>query len=128
SRIGDGWLIDLPQLRELEGHIDDDELRERWRAGKLANKRRLAGVVEQITGVELLPSTMLLDVQVKRMHEYKRQLLNAQRLTDSPLQLRDDPTLDVVPRAVLFGGKAAPTYWFAKLTIKLINCIAEATN
>ena len=59
------------------------------------------------------------------MHEYKRQLLNALRVVDVYLRLRDDPALDVVPRAVLFGGKAAPTYWTAKLVIKLINCVAE---
>jgi glycogen phosphorylase len=125
--IGDEWGVDLPRLIELEPFVEDEEFREHWRQIKLIKKKELARVVRDLTGVEL-DSSMIFDVHVKRMHEYKRQLLNALRLVDLYLRLRDDPALKVVPRAVLFGGKAAPTYWFAKLIIKLINCIADAVN
>src|SRR5690606_15485491 len=127
SRIGEEWVSDLPQLRQLESHVDDAAFREQWRYVKEIKKGELARVVKELTGVPIDPA-MLFDVHVKRLHEYKRQLLNALRLVDLYLRLRDDPLLDIVPRAVLFGGKAAPTYWFAKLIIKLINCIADAVN
>jgi len=125
--VGDGWVVDLPQLRGLEEHAADTVFRERWRAIKAANKAALAKVVLAEAGVKMDPHA-LVDVQVKRMHEYKRQLLNALRLVDLYLRLRDDPALDVVPRAVLFGGKAAPTYWTAKLIIQLINAVAAKAN
>jgi glycogen phosphorylase len=125
--IGEGWATDLPQLEGLEPFVEDSAFRQRWREIKLVKKKELARVVRELTGVELDPA-MIFDVQVKRMHEYKRQLLNALRLVDLYLRLRESPGLETVPRAVLFGGKAAPTYWFAKLIIKLINCIAEAVN
>src|SRR5690606_8914295 len=83
--------------------------------------------VERLTGVAI-DSSFMVDVQVKRMHEYKRQLLNALRLIDAYLELQDSPRRQIVPRAVLFGGKAAPTYWTAKLIIKLINCVADLVN
>jgi glycogen phosphorylase len=127
SKIGEGWVTDLPQVRELEPHADDVAFREAWRAAKARNKERLAHLVWREAGVRLDPA-MLMDVHVKRMHEYKRQLLNALRVVDSYLDLRDAPTLDVVPRAVIFGGKAAPTYWTAKLIIQLINALAAAVN
>jgi starch phosphorylase len=125
--VGDGWVVDLPQLRGLEEHAADAVFRERWRAIKAANKAALAKTVLAEAGVKMDPHA-LVDVQVKRMHEYKRQLLNALRLVDLYLRLRDDPALDVVPRAVLFGGKAAPTYWTAKLIIQLINAVAARAN
>ncbi|HET8654445.1 MAG TPA: glycogen/starch/alpha-glucan phosphorylase [Longimicrobiaceae bacterium] len=127
AKIGDGWVVDLPQLRQLEPYAEDSVFREWWRGVKSENKEHLARVVEEQTGVALDPA-MLFDVQVKRMHEYKRQLLNALRLVDTYLRAKDQPALDLVPRAVLFGGKAAPTYWTAKLIIKLINCIGDAVN
>lgn len=127
SKIGDTWVTDLPRLRGLEPHADDSAFRESWAGIKAANKERLARVVHQDTGVELDPASIF-DVQVKRMHEYKRQLLNALHVADLYLRLRDEPNLDLVPRAVLFGGKAAPTYWTAKLIIKLINSLADAVN
>jgi starch phosphorylase len=125
--IGDGWVTDLPRLHTLEAHVDDAALRERWRAVKARNKARLAKTVLAEAGVRIDPHAIV-DVQVKRMHEYKRQLLNALRVVDLYLRLRDEPELDVVPRAVLFGGKAAPTYWTAKLIIRLINAAARAVN
>jgi glycogen phosphorylase len=123
DRIGPEWVRDLEQLQGLEVHVDDPAFREWWRASKADNKVRLARLVEELTGVRA-DTQGIFDVQVKRMHEYKRQLLNALRCADLYLQLRDDPQLDMVPRAVLFGGKAAPTYWTAKLIIKLINSLA----
>ncbi|HEX2091748.1 MAG TPA: glycogen/starch/alpha-glucan phosphorylase [Longimicrobiaceae bacterium] len=125
--VGDGWVIDLPRLRGLEAHADDAAFREYWRAVKAYNKRDLARVVKDESGVRIDPHA-LIDVQVKRMHEYKRQLLNALRVADLYLRLKDEPGLDVVPRAVLFGGKAAPTYWTAKLIIRLINALAREVN
>lgn len=127
SRIGEQWVTDLPQLRALEEHAEDAEFRARWQHIKRVKKKELARLVRDLTGVQL-DTSMMFDVQVKRMHEYKRQLLNALRLVDLYLRLRENPDLDVTPRAVLFGGKAAPTYWHAKLVIKLINCIADAVN
>jgi glycogen phosphorylase len=127
TKIGDEWITDLPQLRGLERYAADSVFQEWWAGVKTDNKVALARVVRQETGVEIDPEAIF-DVQVKRMHEYKRQLLNALHVADLYLRLRDSPNLDVVPRAVLFGGKAAPTYWTAKLTIKLINSLAELIN
>ena len=127
GRITDAWVTDLTALAPLEAHATDAAFREEWQKVKARNKQRLSSVVTDLTGVVVDPS-MLFDVQIKRMHEYKRQLLNALRLVDLYLRLKDTPTLDVVPRAVLFGGKAAPTYWTAKLIIKMINAIADLVN
>ena len=124
---GDGWHVELEQLARLEPFADDAAFRERWRAVKARNKVRLAEMVRREAGVRLDPQ-MMVDVHVKRMHEYKRQLLNALRVIDSYLELREHPAADVVPRAVLFGGKAAPTYHTAKLIIELINAVAEVVN
>lgn len=125
--IGAEWITDLERLRELEPLAEDAEFRERWRRVKVENRRQLARVVQAEAGVRVDPRS-LMDVQIKRMHEYKRQLLNALRCVDSYLELRDAPELDVPQRAVLFGGKAAPTYWTAKLIIQLINRIAATVN
>jgi starch phosphorylase len=125
--VGDGWLVDLPELAGLEKVAGDAAFQERWRAVKARNKIRLARIVERETGVAVDPGA-LVDVQVKRMHEYKRQLLNALRVVDSFLELRDGAVDGVVPRTVLFGGKAAPTYHTAKLIIELINAIAAKAN
>jgi starch phosphorylase len=125
--IGDEWITDLPRLSELEKRADDEDFRTIWRTVKELNKKELAKVVEELVGVRINPMGIV-DVQVKRIHEYKRQLLNALRLVDLYLRLRDDPGLDVVPRAVLFSGKAAPTYWVAKQVIKLISNIGNLVN
>ncbi|HET6764637.1 MAG TPA: glycogen/starch/alpha-glucan phosphorylase, partial [Longimicrobiaceae bacterium] len=125
--VGDGWIVDLPQLAGLEAVADDAAFQERWRAVKARNKRTLAQIVERETGVRVDPRA-LVDVQVKRMHEYKRQLLNALRVVDTYLDLRDGVAAGGVPRTVLFGGKAAPTYHTAKLIIELINAIARVSN
>lgn len=125
--IGGRWATDLERLRHLEACADDEDFRAVWQVVKDANKARLAGVIEAETGIAVDPASIM-DVHVKRMHEYKRQLLNALRLVDLYLRLKDDPALDVVPRTAIFGGKAAPTYWTAKLVIELINRLGETVN
>lgn len=127
DRIGDQWVVDLPQLREIESLADDEEFQQRWRQIKAANKSQLAELVLRDTGIQL-DTSAIFDVQIKRMHEYKRQLLNALRLADVYLDLKENPALDMVPRAALIGGKAAPTYWTAKLIIKLITAIGDLVN
>jgi starch phosphorylase len=127
ARIGEGWRSDLEGLRELEAHVDDAEFLRAFRDVKRANKARLSGVVAQTTGVRIDPDAMF-DVQVKRIHEYKRQLLAALRIAEVYLELADDGKLPVAPRVCLFGGKAAPEYFMAKLVIKLISSLAEVVN
>jgi starch phosphorylase len=124
---GESWVTDLEQLSGLEPHAADAAFRERWRAVKARNRQRLAELVRREAGVRVDPS-MMMDVHVKRMHEYKRQLLNAMRVIDAYLELRDQDQPDAVPRAVLFGGKAAPTYYTAKLIIQLITSVAGVVN
>jgi starch phosphorylase len=126
-RIGDGWLSDLSRLRRLEDFVDDAEFRAEWRAVKLANKARLADCVRRQTGVELDPS-WLFDVQVKRIHEYKRQHLNALHVATLYLRLKRHPGLDLPPRAFIFGGKAAPGYFMAKRMIRFVTALAETIN
>ncbi|MBB4634121.1 glycogen/starch/alpha-glucan phosphorylase [Longimicrobium terrae] len=125
--IGDEWVTQLERLRELEPLADDAAFRERWMQIKAGNRARLAGIVTDLTGTPVDPASMM-DVQIKRMHEYKRQLMNVLRCVDSFLMLRDTPDLDVPARAVLFGGKAAPTYWTAKLIIQLTNAVGRLVN
>jgi starch phosphorylase len=125
--IGDGWLVDLERLRGLEHHADDAAFRGRWRAIKRANKVRLADYVRSTAGVELNPD-WLFDVQVKRIHEYKRQHLNVLHIITLYHRLKQNPDLQIPPRAFIFGGKAAPGYFMAKRIIKLINAVAETVN
>jgi len=127
SRIGDDWLGDLNQLRKLEAFADDAEFQQRWREVKLANKRRLAAFIAQRTGIKVMPES-LFDVQVKRIHEYKRQHLAALHIVTLYLRLRRDPQVDVPARTFIFGGKAAPGYFMAKRIIKLINSIGDLVN
>jgi starch phosphorylase len=130
--VGAGWVTDLEQLRALAGRADDPAFGEAWRAVKRRNKVRLAGIVaEQYRrrglALDVDPDT-LFDVHVKRIHEYKRQLLNVLHVVTRYNRLRDDPHGDHIPRTVIFGGKAAPGYVMAKLVIRLINAVAEAVN
>jgi starch phosphorylase len=127
ERIGDQWLFDLQQLRKLEPFADDLAFQERWRDVKLTAKRDLTRYVKQRTGVDINPES-LFDIQVKRIHEYKRQHLDALYILGLYLRLRRDPGADVPPRTFIFAGKAAPGYFMAKLIIKLINAIAETVN
>ncbi len=127
AAIGDGWVSDLERLRELEPLAGDAAFRAQWRAVKLANKEALAAEIRERTGVEAAPDT-LFDVQVKRIHEYKRQHLNVLHVAALHERLRRDPSLAAAPRTVVFGGKAAPGYRTAKLVIKLIHSVAAAVN
>jgi starch phosphorylase len=125
--IGDGWLQDLEKLRGLEAYVDDAAFRGQWRAVKRANKARLAEYVKASTGIELNPD-WLFDVQVKRIHEYKRQHLNVLHIIALYHRLKQNPGLEIPPRAFIFGGKAAPGYFLAKRIIKLINAVGETVN
>jgi starch phosphorylase len=125
--IGEAWITDLQQLKKLVPYAEKPEFREQWHAVKQENKVRLAEMVEQDTGVQFNPRSMF-DVQVKRIHEYKRQLLNALHVIHLYDRIKRGNTQGIAPRCVLFGGKAAPGYWMAKRIIKLINNVANVVN
>jgi len=127
KRIGDGWLQDLKRLRALEPFAGDAEFQQQWWEVKLANKRRLAALIHERTGIVVAPES-LFDVQVKRIHEYKRQHLAALHILTLYLRLRGNPEADVPARTFIFGGKAAPGYFMAKRIIKLINAVGEVVN
>ena len=112
EKIGDGWLKDLNRLRELERFADDPAFQQQWREVKLANKKRLAAIIKQRTGIIVSPDSIF-DVQVKRIHEYKRQHLAALHIITLYLRLRRNPSADVPARTFIFGGKAAPGYFMA---------------
>jgi starch phosphorylase len=125
--IGDGWPKDLERLRRLEPLAKDAAFRAEWRKVKRANKADLAAVVEARAGVVCDPDS-LFDVQVKRIHEYKRQHLNVLHVIALWQRLRREPRAALPSRTVLFGGKAAPGYRTAKLMIKLVHSVAEVVN
>ena len=127
SRIGSGWVADLYQLRELEPLVDDQSFCKQWQEVKLANKKRLATLIEELCEVKVNPASMF-DVQVKRIHEYKRQLLNCLHIISLYHRILRNPEKKMAPRTVIFAGKAAPTYWKAKLIIKLITSVADVIN
>jgi starch phosphorylase len=125
SRIGRGWLKDLDQLRQLTPLADDAAFRDAFVKVKRDNKARLAQVIHQRLGITVNPDS-LFDVQIKRIHEYKRQLLNLLHVITLYNRLRAGG--DATPRTVIFGGKAAPGYRMAKLVIRLINDVADVVN
>ena len=125
--IGDGWLQDLSRLRRLEPLADDPKFQKQWRNVKLANKSRLASLIKKRTGIDVDPQS-LFDIQVKRIHEYKRQHLAALHILTLYLRLKRDPQAGVPARTFMFGGKAAPGYFMAKRIIKLINSIGDIVN
>ena len=127
DRIGEGWLRDLSQLRKLEPLAEDAEFQQQWRATKLAAKRDLAKLIQERAGVTVNPES-LFDIQAKRLHEYKRQHLNVLHLLSLYLRLRRDPQADLPARTFIFGAKAAPGYFMAKLIIKLINSVGDVVN
>ncbi len=127
DRIGDDWIIDLNRLRELEGAADDGDFKEAWDNVKWTNKGVLAELIKDMSGVDAIDGSIF-DIHVKRIHEYKRQLLNALHAVTLYNEIKDRATADVVPRTIIFSGKAAPGYRMAKLIIKLINSIAEVVN
>lgn len=127
SKIGNGWVKRLEQLQQLEAFVDDPDFCAEWRRVKLANKERLAQRILKFTGVEVDPTSMF-DIQVKRIHEYKRQHLNVLHIITIYNRIKENPTQNIVPRTFIFGGKAAPGYFMAKLMIKLITSVGEVVN
>ena len=125
--VGEGWVTDLSRLKTLEARAGDAAFQEQWRRVNRANKDALAGRIRERTGVSVDPSS-LFDIQVKRIHEYKRQHLNVLHIITLYQRLRRDPGLVIAPRCFVFGGKAAPGYHMAKLIIRLINGVAEVVN
>jgi starch phosphorylase len=125
--IGPGWLSDLARLKELEAHADNPALHEAWQRVKADNKAHLARIIQRRTGVVVDPTT-LFDIQVKRIHEYKRQHLNVLHILTLYRRLTREPRWSMAPRTFIFGGKAAPGYFMAKLIIKLINSVADVIN
>ena len=127
STIGERWVTDLDELTRLRPYTEDAGFRERWEIVKRTNKIRVAALVKQECGVELDTDAMF-DVQVKRIHEYKRQLLNVLHVIHLLQRIRRGDTSDWTPRCVIIGGKAAPGYFIAKAIIKLINNVAQIVN
>ncbi len=125
--IGDAWVRDLERLRDLETVADDPAFQRQWRRIKRANKEELATHARDRTGITIDPES-LFDVQVKRIHEYKRQHLNILHVIALYHRLKCDPQADVQPRTVIFGGKAAPGYHLAKLIVKLIHAVGDVVN
>jgi starch phosphorylase len=128
ERIGDRWIRYTQEtLPQLEKYVDDPGFQDDWRQVKYTNKAKLAAFIKDRTGISVDPAT-LFDIQVKRLHEYKRQHLNVLHIITLYNKLKQDPRANIPPRTFIFGGKAAPSYFMAKLIIKLINSVAEAIN
>ncbi|MEN8107136.1 MAG: glycogen/starch/alpha-glucan phosphorylase [Pseudomonadota bacterium] len=127
ERIGMDWVSDLEELRKLEAFVGDTAFRDRWWQVKQDKKREQAAFIRQQTGVAVDPDS-LFDVQVKRIHEYKRQHLNILHIITLYQRIRENPAIDIQPRTFIFGGKAAPGYIMAKLMIKLITAVADVVN
>ncbi|MBE2227073.1 MAG: glycogen/starch/alpha-glucan phosphorylase [Ignavibacteria bacterium] len=127
SKIGTKWVTDLAELRKIEAFAEDEKFRRKWREIKHNNKLRLMEFISKNHEIELNPGSIF-DSQVKRFHEYKRQLLNVLHVISLYNRIKTNPGEFYVPRTVIFGGKAAPSYYMAKLIIKLINAVAEHVN
>ncbi|HUS18727.1 MAG TPA: glycogen/starch/alpha-glucan phosphorylase [Terriglobales bacterium] len=125
--LGEGWITDLDRLREIEPFATEREFQMEFLSIKQGNKQRLTDLIRNTTGV-LVDSTSLFDVQIKRIHEYKRQLLAVMRIIHDYLRMVEDGKDLLVARTCVFAGKAAPGYWAAKQIIKLINNVAEVVN
>ncbi len=127
KQIGEGWVTNLDELKKLIPLAGEPDFLTDWRAAKQKNKERLSQFIQKRNGIEVHTGSMF-DVQVKRMHEYKRQLLNVLHVVTLYNRIKADPGKNFTPRTVIFGGKAAPGYWMAKLIIKLINSVADTIN
>ena len=125
--VGPGWVTDLDRIAALRDKADDPALHTELAAIKLANKERLAAIIQRTNNVRVSPSS-LFDVQVKRIHQYKRQLMNCLYVISRYQAIKANPGADWVPRVFILGGKAAPGYAMAKLHIKLINAVADVVN
>ncbi len=127
SKVGDGWITDLPQIEGIAKYADDPKALKEFMNIKYQNKVRLAKYIKEHNGIEVDPNSIF-DVQVKRLHEYKRQLLNILHVMYLYNQLKANPNMEFYPRTFIFGAKAAAGYVNAKLTIKLINSVADVIN
>ena len=127
SKIGDEWITDLSAIGKLKLYVDDEKCQHEFMNIKYQNKIRLAKYIKEHNGIDVDPRSIF-DVQVKRLHEYKRQLMNILHVMYLYNQLKDNPNMDMVPRTFIFGAKAAAGYKRAKLTIKLINAVADVIN
>lgn len=127
DKIGDSWLKELSKMSLIEQYIDDAEFCQRWREIKQSNKKRLAEYIFKVKGIEVDVNSIF-DVQVKRIHEYKRQHLAVLHIINLYNRIKSNPNENILPRTFIFGGKAAPGYFMAKLIIKLINSVAEVVN
>jgi len=127
EKIGYDWVVELDQLRGLEPYSDDPAFHQHWQAVKLANKKRLANIIATNCYIEVDPET-LFDIHIKRIHEYKRQLLNVLHVIHLYQRLITCPDEPITPRTIIFAGKAAPSYHKAKLIIKLINSVGAVVN
>ena len=127
DKIGDGWVTDLSQLEKLMLYVDDSKAQQDFMQIKYKNKVRLAKYIKENNGIDVDPNSIF-DVQVKRLHEYKRQLLNILHVMYLYNQIKRNPDYDMVPRTFIFGAKAAAGYKIAKQTIKLINNVANVIN
>ncbi len=127
DRIGDSWVTDLFQLRKLEQFVDNDDFLALWREAKWTNKTRLIKYIDQNCGIAINPFSIF-DSQIKRFHEYKRQLLNVLHIVALYKRIKDNPEAEFIPRTMIFAGKAAPGYQTAKTIIKLINSIGDIIN
>ncbi|MDD6010622.1 MAG: glycogen/starch/alpha-glucan phosphorylase [Lachnospiraceae bacterium] len=127
EKIGEGWITDLSQISKIKSAADNKKDRERFMAIKYQNKVRLAKYIKENNGIDVDPNSIF-DVQVKRLHEYKRQLLNILHVMYLYNQIKEHPEMDFYPRTFIFGAKAAAGYKNAKLTIKLINSVADVIN
>ena len=127
SKIGDEWITDLSHVSKLKVYVDDEKCQQEFMNIKYQNKVRLAAYIKEHNGIDVDPRSIF-DVQVKRLHEYKRQLLNILHVMYLYSELKEHPEMDIVPRTFIFGAKAAAGYKRAKLTIKLINSVADVIN
>ena len=127
DKIGDEWITNLPHLKKLEVYADDKKAQQEFMNIKYQNKIRLANYIKEHNGIDVDPRSMF-DVQVKRLHEYKRQLLNILHVMYLYDEIKENPSMDIVPVTFIFGAKAAAGYKNAKLTIKLINSVADVIN
>ncbi len=127
DKIGPEWITDLSQIKKLAVYADDEKCQQEFMNIKYQNKLRLAAYIKEHNGIDVNPRSIF-DVQVKRLHEYKRQLMNILHVIYLYNQIKDDPNRDVIPRTFIFGAKAAAGYHRAKLTIKLINAVADVVN
>lgn len=127
EKIGQGWVKDLDELRKIEAFVDDPQFRAQWRQIKYENKSHLANYIQRNNDLEINVDS-LFDVQIKRIHEYKRQLLDVLHIITLYNRLKANPSMDILPRTFIFGGKAAPGYFMAKMVVKLINAVGDVVN